>query len=106
MIFMGFRKQVCMSLFSILMWVIFGAIAGTVAKWLHPGDEGISGWGTLALGVVGSFVGGLINWILGWGDGAISSSGLLMSIAGAFLVCMVYVRKETIIAWVKNLIGQ
>lgn len=95
-----------MSLFGILVWIIFGAIAGCIAKWLHPGDEAISGLGTVALGVVGSFVGGLINWLLGWGHDMISSSGLVMSVIGAVLACMLYVRKDSIMMWFNNLIGK
>ena len=43
----------------LIMTLVFGAMAGGVAKWLYPGI-GPSGWlPTIALGIVGSVVGGL-----------------------------------------------
>jgi len=44
---------------NVLFFLAFGAMAGGVAKWLMPG-KCPAGWlPTIALGVVGSFVGGL-----------------------------------------------
>jgi len=88
-----------MSLFGIIFWIIFGAVVGWLAKAIHPGKEEINGWGTVALGVVGSFVGGFINWVIGWGDSMFSSSGLLMSVVGAVLCCYAYVNKDRIREW-------
>ena len=44
---------------SVFIFLAFGAMAGGVAKWIMPG-KCPAGWvPTIALGVVGSFVGGL-----------------------------------------------
>jgi len=91
-----------MSLLGIIIWIVFGAVVGWLAKLIHPGEENISGWGTVLLGVVGSFVGGLINFCLGWGDAMISSSGMAMSVIGAVICCYVYTHKEKIKNWVKK----
>ena len=82
-----------MSIFSVVCWLVFGVIVGWVAKKLHPGEENISGWGTVALGVVGSFVGGAVNWGLGWG-GFMKPSGFVMSIIGAVICCYAYTKYQ------------
>ena len=74
-----------MSIFHILVWLLFGGLAGCLGEWLYPGQTGIKGWQTIALGVVGSFVGGGINFLIGWGSSPIAASGLLMSVVGAVL---------------------
>lgn len=96
-----------MSLFNIVIWLVFGAFVGWLAKWLHPGEEeGLTGWKTVALGLAGSFVGGFINWLLGWGDSMLSYSGLLMSIVGAFICCYLYVNRQAIISWFNDMVGK
>jgi uncharacterized membrane protein YeaQ/YmgE (transglycosylase-associated protein family) len=44
---------------NVLFFLAFGAMAGGVAKWLMPGKCPVGWLPTIALGVVGSFVGGL-----------------------------------------------
>ena len=53
---------------GILAWIVFGLIAGVVAKWVMPGKDGGGFIVTVLLGVVGAFVGGFIGTRLGWGD--------------------------------------
>lgn len=89
-------------MFSIIFWIIFGALVGWLAKAIYPGKENISGWGTVVLGVVGSFVGGFINWAVGWGNSIFAPSGLLMSIVGAILCCYLYVNKDKIADWLSK----
>jgi hypothetical protein len=44
---------------GILLWLVYGAIIGGIAKWLMP-SKLPDGWViTIGLGVVGSFAGGL-----------------------------------------------
>lgn len=77
-------------MFSILIWAVFGFIVGLCAKALHPGDEPVGCLPTIGIGVGGSFVGGAINWILGFGNHSFHSSGLLMSILGGIICCMAW----------------
>lgn len=79
-------------MFAILGWLIFGAIVGFIAKAIHPGNEDLSFVKTVLLGIAGSFVGGSINYFLGWGDYLLGSSGLLMSVLGAVIVCFLWTR--------------
>ena len=50
-----------------LYWVLLGLVAGTLAKYLVPGRDPSGCIVTIALGVVGSFIGGFIGTYFGWG---------------------------------------
>jgi uncharacterized membrane protein YeaQ/YmgE (transglycosylase-associated protein family) len=64
---------------GLIMWLVFGAVVGGVAKWALPG-RCPAGWvPTIALGVVGSFVGGL--------PFGAHPAGLIGSVVGA-IVCL------------------
>ena len=71
---------------GIFIWVIYGLIVGILAKCLHPGGDPVGFLPTIGIGIVGSYIGGLINYLLGQGM-AFSSSGVFMGILGgvAFL---------------------
>ncbi len=42
-------------------WIIFGLLAGLVARALTPGRQSIGCFGTLAVGVVGALLGGFLG---------------------------------------------
>ncbi len=46
---------------NILAWIIFGAIAGVIAKLIVPGNQGGGFFATAALGVAGAFIGGILH---------------------------------------------
>lgn len=77
-------------MFSILIWIVFGLVVGIFAKILHPGDEPVGFISTLAIGVGGSFIGGVINWMLSMGNQLFQPSGFLMSILGGVICCMIW----------------
>ncbi len=67
-----------MTLFSLVVWAVFGAVAGGIARALVPGRMP-QGWlPTILLGCLGSVVGGLP-----FGAGP---AGLVGSIVGAVVV--------------------
>jgi uncharacterized membrane protein YeaQ/YmgE (transglycosylase-associated protein family) len=75
---------------NLLAWLVFGLIAGAIAKLVVPGrDPG--GWiVTILLGIVGAFVGGWIG-ARAWGSEGITgfdlhSFGLAVLGAGVLLV--------------------
>lgn len=73
--------------------LIVGLIAGFVARAVVPGKDPLGIPGTIALGVVGSFVGGFLGYVLfgkNLGDGAFQPSGLIGSIIGAVIALLVY----------------
>ncbi len=71
---------------SIIGWLILGLVAGALARLLVPGRDPMGWVGTLLLGLVGSFVGGLLADLI-FDDEAI---GLVGSVVGAVLVLLAY----------------
>jgi len=77
----------------LLALLIIGLIAGFVARAVVPGDDSMSIGATIALGIVGSFVGGLLADALFRSDEddlGFGPAGLLGSIVGAIIVLLVY----------------
>ena len=76
---------------GILSWIIFGLIAGAIAKLIMPGTQG-GGWlMTIILGIVGAFVGGFIGSFLGWGTtNSFDFRSMLLAVGGALIVLWVY----------------
>ena len=52
---------------GILSWIIFGLIAGILAKWIMPGKDGGGFIVTIILGIIGAVVGGWISTFFGQG---------------------------------------
>jgi uncharacterized membrane protein YeaQ/YmgE (transglycosylase-associated protein family) len=78
--------------FLITMLVI-GIIAGYLARLLVPGRDPMGFVQTVVLGVVGSFVGGFLGYVLfdkDVAEGGLQPSGILGSIIGAVLALLVY----------------
>jgi uncharacterized membrane protein YeaQ/YmgE (transglycosylase-associated protein family) len=76
---------------SILVWIIFGLIAGALAKALMPGDDPGGIIVTTILGIVGALIGGFIAVRLGFGDiTGFDFRSLVVAIAGALLLLIVY----------------
>jgi len=79
----------------IVTLVIVGLIAGALARLLVPGRDPMGIGATILLGVVGSFVGGFLGYVLFHHDakqGALQPSGIVGSVIGAILVLLVYRR--------------
>ena len=77
---------------GILLWILFGLIAGVIAKFLMPGSDP-GGWiVTILLGIAGAFVGGFIGRaIFGAGQtGGFSWSGMITAVLGAMLLLFLY----------------
>lgn len=76
-------------MFSILVWCVYGIFVGSIAKSIVPGEERFSFLQTVALGIVGSYTGGAILYLLGSYD-TLNPAGLFMGTAGATLALIVY----------------
>jgi uncharacterized membrane protein YeaQ/YmgE (transglycosylase-associated protein family) len=77
----------------ILYLIIIGLIAGFIARALVPGRDPMSVGATVLLGIIGSFLGGLLGYVLTHHDaqdGAFQASGILGSIVGAIIALLVY----------------
>jgi uncharacterized membrane protein YeaQ/YmgE (transglycosylase-associated protein family) len=76
---------------GILLWALFGLIAGAIAKFLMPGKAPGGIILTIVLGVVGAFVGGFIGTRLGFGDvSEFNVRSMLLAVTGGVLVLFIY----------------
>ena len=77
----------------IIVLLLIGLIAGFIARAVVPGDDSMSIVATIILGIIGSFVGGLLADILFRSDDedmGLGPAGLIGSIIGAIIVLLIY----------------
>jgi uncharacterized membrane protein YeaQ/YmgE (transglycosylase-associated protein family) len=77
----------------IIWMIIVGAIAGYLARLLVPGRDPMGLVGTILLGIVGSFIGGFLGYVLfdkDLDEGALQASGVIGSIIGAVIALLIY----------------
>jgi len=75
--------------------LLIGLIAGAVARLLIPGKQDIGVLMTIVVGVIGSFVGGFLGYLIfdkDANEGWFQPSGIVGSIIGAVIVLLVYLR--------------
>jgi uncharacterized membrane protein YeaQ/YmgE (transglycosylase-associated protein family) len=76
-------------MFGVLGWILFGLVAGVIAKLLMPGRDPGGFIVTILLGIAGALVGGFLGRVLGlYGEG--EGAGMLMSIIGAVILLVLY----------------
>lgn len=79
----------------IITLIIVGLIAGALARLLVPGRQNLSIMGTIVLGIIGSFIGGFLGYLIfhkDGQDGFFQPSGLLGSIIGAVIALLIWER--------------
>jgi uncharacterized membrane protein YeaQ/YmgE (transglycosylase-associated protein family) len=77
---------------NIISWILFGLLAGAIAKAMHPGKDP-GGWiVTMLIGIAGAFTGGAIgHYLLGWEhEAGWNLRSFLIAVAGAVLVLWIY----------------
>lgn len=77
----GYRRLVEV----IVLIVLGGLIVGALGRLAVPGPDPMPIWRTIALGIVGSILGGLVAGLLGLGN-----AGVVLSVIGAALVLIAY----------------
>lgn len=77
-------------LFTVLGWIVFGLIAGFIARALVPGKDNIGCLMTIVIGVAGSALGGAVGAALTHGFKQFKPAGLIGSVIGAILVLVIY----------------
>lgn len=76
---------------GILLWIVFGLIAGAVAKFVMPGNDPGGIIVTILIGIVGAILGGWLgSMILGVGVSGFNLPSLLIAIGGAILLLFIY----------------
>jgi len=79
----------------IISLLVIGLIAGFIARAVVPGRQSLSIGMTILLGVVGSFVGGFLGFLIFQRDpmdGFFQPAGIIGSIIGAIIVLVIYTR--------------
>ncbi|HZX41588.1 MAG TPA: GlsB/YeaQ/YmgE family stress response membrane protein [Myxococcaceae bacterium] len=75
---------------GIITMIVIGLLAGLIARAIVPGRQSMGALATMLLGIVGSFVGGLMGSLFS-SDGNLMElrpSGLLWSIIGSVVVLL------------------
>lgn len=68
-------------------FLVAGIIIGALARLIKPGKQNLGLLATLALGVVGSLIGGTIAWVLGTGTiWELNILGFVLSVVAAVLL--------------------
>ena len=75
---------------GILSWIIFGLIAGILAKWIMPGKDGGGFFMTILLGIVGAVVGGWISTLFGFKVDGFNFGSFVVAVIGAIVVLFIY----------------
>lgn len=70
-----------------LLLALSGLIVGALARLAVPGPDPMSIWATIALGIVGSLLGGIVAQLLG-----LENAGIILMVIGATLVLVAYRR--------------
>jgi uncharacterized membrane protein YeaQ/YmgE (transglycosylase-associated protein family) len=81
---------------GILSWIIFGLIAGILAKWIMPGKDGGGFFLTVFLGIIGAVVGGWISTFFGFGkvDG-FNIGSFAVAVIGSLIVLFIYRKMKS-----------
>lgn len=77
----------------ILGLIIVGLIAGALARFLVPGRDPMGIGATIALGILGSFLGGFLADVLfrsETADRGLSPAGIIGSVIGAVILLLIY----------------
>jgi len=88
-------------MYTIIGWIVFGLIAGVIAKLIMPGKDPGGCIVTILLGIAGSIIGGFIGqFVFGYGRGGrgdvsdLTRPGFLMSLVlaviGAIILLALY----------------
>jgi uncharacterized membrane protein YeaQ/YmgE (transglycosylase-associated protein family) len=79
----------------IISMLVIGLVAGFLARAVVPGRDPMSLGATIVLGVVGSYVGGLLGYLLFGKDaseGALQPSGVIGAVIGAIIALLLWRR--------------
>jgi uncharacterized membrane protein YeaQ/YmgE (transglycosylase-associated protein family) len=79
----------------IISLIVVGLIAGFIARAVVPGRQNLGILKTILLGIVGSFVGGFLGFLIFQRDamdGFLQPAGIIGSIIGAIIVLLIYVK--------------
>ena len=74
-----------------IVWIIFGLIAGAIAKLIMPGKDPGGFIVTIIIGILGAVVGGFIGNALGFGSvNGFNIGSFIIAILGAIVLLILY----------------
>ena len=79
-------------MFAVIVWALFGYVAGCIALHFFPAPRPVSALQTMAIGVGGSMIGGVTAAIVS--GSPYSPAGFFVSALGAVIVISVWRRYE------------
>lgn len=81
---------------GILSWILFGLIAGALAKWIMPGSDPGGIFVTILLGVAGAVLGGFIGSLFGLGGiSGFNIGSFMLAVVGGLLLLWIYRRMRS-----------
>ena len=81
---------------DIIGWIVFGLIAGLLARWLMPGKDPGGCIVTVILGIAGAVVGGFVARVLGFATSTVTLGDrnflvqLAFAVIGAIIILALY----------------
>jgi uncharacterized membrane protein YeaQ/YmgE (transglycosylase-associated protein family) len=82
-----YRPEAMDILVFLLLLAVVGLVVGALARLAVPGPDPMSIWATIALGIVGSIIGGVVAQLLG-----LENAAIILMVIGATLVLILYRR--------------
>lgn len=74
-------------LLSIVLWILFGALAGWIASIIMKTDASMGAFANIVVGIIGAFLGGfVVQTVLGTSVGGFNIVSLLVAILGAVIL--------------------
>ncbi len=76
---------------GIISWLVFGLIAGMLAKLIMPGDQKGGCFLTSLLGIVGASVGGWVGTLMGFGTvEKFDFRSMMVAVVGALIILIIF----------------
>ncbi|MGH9793050.1 MAG: GlsB/YeaQ/YmgE family stress response membrane protein [Candidatus Acidiferrales bacterium] len=81
---------------GIFAWIVFGLIAGALAKLIMPGKDPGGIIVTMLIGIAGAILGGFIGGLLGFGGiSGFDIRSMAIAIVGALLLLFIYRKMKS-----------
>ena len=81
---------------GIFAWIVFGLIAGALAKWIMPGKDPGGMIVTMLIGIAGAVVGGYLGSFIGFGGiSGFDLRSMGLAIGGALILLFIYRKMKS-----------